>query len=149
MTFAASLVSAILLQSSVEVVDLAGEPDRAQIEAWRAQGVDKVITLQTDEELSDYAFDLADAVAGQGVIHARVPTTGRSGAMTADQLAAVLADTSGDVVIHCRSGNRARHLYAAALIRSGELDPENFRSLDPDGEWNEELLERFSGAELN
>jgi len=149
MTVIAAALLAMTLQAQPHIVDLAGEPDRAQIEAWRAQGVNKVITLQTPSELSGYGFDAADAIAGSGMIHAQVPTTGQSGPMTADQLAAVLADTSGDVVIHCRSGNRARHLYAAALIRSGQLAPEDYRSVDPDGAWNEDLLERFIGAELN
>lgn len=142
---AAALV--VLIQSQAEVVALAGEPDLAQIEAWSAEGVDKIITLQTADEVSGIDFDLADAVAGQGVIHARVPTTGQSGPMTADQLAAVLADSSGQVVIHCRSGNRARHLYAAALIRSGQLDRQDYRSLDPEAPWNIELLDRYIGAE--
>ena len=149
MSVIATITAALLLQGQADVAGLAGQPDRDRIEAWRAQGVDKIITLQTPEELSAMDFDLADAVAGQGEIHAHVPTTGQSGPITADKLAAVLADSSGDVVIHCRSGNRARHLYAAALIRSGQLDPENYRSVSPDENWDEDLLERFSGAELN
>jgi sulfide:quinone oxidoreductase len=149
MTIIAAALLAMTLQPQPDVVALTGEPDRAQIEAWRSQGVAKVITLQTPGELSGYSFDLADAVAGAGMIHAWAPTTGQSGPLTADQLAAVLADTPGDVVIHCRSGNRARHLYAAALIRSGQLAPEDYRSVDPDGDWNEDLLERYIGAELN
>ena len=142
-----STLAAVLLQSQADVIDLAGQPDQAQIEAWRSQGVEKIISLQTPAELDDYAFDLSDTIAGHGVIHAHVPTTGGSGPMTADQLAAVLADSDGEVVIHCRSGNRARHLYAAALIRSGQLEPRDYRSVDPNGDWNEDLLERFAGVE--
>ena len=149
MSLITAALAAFAVQGQVEIVDLAGEPDRGQIAAWREQGVAKIITLPTAGEVSDIDYDLADAVAGSGMIHAQVPTTGQSGPMTADQLAAVLSDSSGPVVIHCRSGNRARHLYAAALIRSGDIEPHAYRSLDPGAAWNTGLLERFSGAEID
>lgn len=149
MTLVISLIAAMAVQAQAEIVDLAGQPDRAQIEAWRTAGVEKIITLQTGEEVDQIDFDLAETIAAQGVVHARVPTTSQSGPMTADQLAAVLADTDGRAVIHCRSGTRARHLYAAALIRSGKLDAQDYRSVDPDADWNEDLLARFTGADLD
>ncbi len=149
MSIMTAALAAMALQGQTEVIDLAGQPDLARIEAWRAQGVEKIITLQTADELSEVDYDLAEAVAASQMIHAQVPTTGQSGPMTADQLAAVLADSSGPVVIHCRTGNRARHLYAAALIRSGRLEPHAYPSLDPEADWNPELLERFSGAEID
>ena len=148
MSLIASL--ALLVQPAPEIVDLAGVPNEADLDRWSAQGATRVVTLLTEAEMEAMDYDLADAVAARGMIHSIVPTGREAGTLTADQLAAVLGDAGGPVVIHCRSGVRASHLYAASQIRQGALDPQNYRSAAPDrDQWREELVERYSGAEID
>jgi uncharacterized protein (TIGR01244 family) len=141
---------ALLAQPAPEIVDLAGTPSQADLDRWRAQGATRVVTLFTEDEIAALDYDLADAVAARGMIHSIVPTGREAGALTADQLAAVLGDAQGPVVVHCRSGTRASHLYAAARIRQGALDPQDYRSAAPQREqWREDLVERYVGAEID
>lgn len=141
---------ALIAQPAPEIVDFAGVPSPADLDRWSAQGATRIVTLLTEDEIAAMDYDLADAVAGRGMIHSIVPTGRDAGTLTADQLAAVLGDAAGPVVIHCRSGTRASHLYAASQIRQGALDPQDYARAAPQrDQWREDLVERYSGAEID
>ena len=125
-------------------VSFAGLPDEAQVEAWADQGVTRVVTLLTPEETAAMDYDLPNAVASEGMIHSWIPTSRQSGDEVSAYLADVLARAEGPVAIHCRSGTRASHAYAAALIREGVIEPGELDRIDPDREWREDLVDQLA-----
>ncbi len=143
---AAALVSGAAGAQTLDDPDvrIAGTPDAAQVEAWAEDGVTRVVTLLRPEETAAMSYDLADAVAGQGMIHTWIPTGRDSGEAVSAYLADVLARAEGPVAIHCRTGVRASHAYAAALIRAGVIEPDELDRVDPEREWREDLVNQLA-----
>lgn len=141
----ALLTGASAAQSLQNVeVRFEGVPDEARVEAWSKAGVNHVVTLLTAEEIGAMSFDLDDAIAGSGMMSSWVPIGRQSGSEAADYLAEILADAEGPVVIHCRSGTRASHAYAASLIRAGVIGPTQLDQIDPGREWRDALVTQLA-----
>ena len=105
-----------------ENVWLASQPSQSDIEAWAAAGARTVINSRTPEETASLPFDLAAAVEARGMRYVEMPIGGPYGAdpSLTSALAAILDSSEGPVVMHCRSGTRSAHLYAAHLIATDQ-----------------------------
>ncbi|WP_417478188.1 beta-lactamase hydrolase domain-containing protein [Maricaulis sp.] len=97
---------------------LASQPSEADLDAWAAAGVGLVVNSRTPEETASLPFDMRAAAESRGMRYAELPIGGASGASPAltGELARLLAVSEGPVVLHCRSGTRSAHLYAAYLV---------------------------------
>lgn len=101
---------------------IAGQPTEAGLEAMKAQGVSKVINLRTEAEMSNrdlVPFDEAAKLDELGMAYVVIPQ-GPEETYTpeaVDAFAAALADADGQVLVHCGSGVRASHMWAAYLVR--------------------------------
>lgn len=99
-------------------VSLASQPSEADLDAWAAAGTVLVVNSRTPQETAALPFNMRAAVESRGMRYAELPIGGASGTSPAltGELAILLADSEGPVVMHCRSGTRSAHLYAAYLI---------------------------------
>lgn len=97
---------------------LASQPSEADLDAWAAAGATLVINSRTPEETAGLPFALQSEVEARGMRYVELPIGGASGASPAltTQLAGLLESNEGPVVMHCRSGTRSAHLYAAYLV---------------------------------
>tara|TARA_R110002124_G_scaffold121285_11_gene279624 strand:- start:1323 stop:1811 length:489 start_codon:yes stop_codon:yes gene_type:complete len=97
---------------------LASQPSEADLDAWAAAGVGLVVNSRTPEETASLPFDMRAAAESRGMRYAELPIGGASGASPAltGELARLLEASEGPVVLHCRSGTRSAHLYAAYLV---------------------------------
>lgn len=127
---------------------LAPQPSAADLEALRAKGVRTVINLRSAEEMATLGFDEAAVAASKGMDYTLIPIAGNAGYTpeALDAFSAAMAKGEGDLLLHCASGTRAGHLYAAWLVREKGLSPdEAMRRVGPLGLWPlpmERLLER-------
>ncbi|OLF80782.1 hypothetical protein AWH62_13750 [Maricaulis sp. W15] len=110
---------------------LASQPGEADLQAWAEAGARLVINSRTPEETASLPFDLAAAVAALGMRYVEMPIGGQYGADPAFTLAlaGILDDSDGAVVMHCRSGTRSAHLYAAHLIATGKAGTDPFDTM--------------------
>jgi len=99
-------------------VAIAAQPDLSALDAWAAAGVKLVVNSRTPEETAALPFDMRSSVEGRGMAYVELPIGGAHGADPAltTELSRLLDETAGDVVLHCRSGHRSAHLYAAHLV---------------------------------
>ena len=111
---------------------LASQPSEADLDAWAGAGATLVINSRTPQETAGLNFDLRAAVEDRGMRYVELPIGGASGADPAltPQLTALLQSAEGPVVMHCRSGTRSAHLYAAHLM---SLDPAETTPFDTMG----------------
>lgn len=103
-------------------IALASQPREADLDRWAAEGVGLVVNSRTPEETAGLSFDLAEAVTARGMAYAELPIGGHWGAspeLTRQLDTLLQSDPECGVVLHCRSGTRSAHLYAAWLIASG------------------------------
>jgi len=127
---------------------IAPQPLAADLEALGAKGVRRVINLRTSEEMATLGFDEAALAQSKGMAYTLLPIAGNAGFTPAalDAFSAAMASGEGDVLLHCASGTRAAHLYAAWLVREQGLSPEDaMRRVGPLGLWPmpmERLLDR-------
>ena len=127
---------------------IAPQPLAADLEALGAKGVRRVINLRTPEEMATLGFDAESVAKAQGMDYTLLPIAGNAGFTPAslDAFSAAMATGEGDVLLHCASGTRAAHLYAAWLVREKGLGPEDaMRRVGPLGLWPlpmERLLDR-------
>jgi uncharacterized protein (TIGR01244 family) len=103
---------------------IAAQPTPEDLDAWAAQGVTIVVNLRSRAETAELPFDPAAEAAARGLNYSEIPMGGSDGVSPdiVDQLAAILKDAEGPVVLHCRTGSRAAHAYAAYLQSQGEAD---------------------------
>jgi uncharacterized protein (TIGR01244 family) len=104
-------------------VYIAGQPSQAALEKLKERGVTAVVNLRGPAEMADpklVPYDEAAAVSALGMEYVHIPLNGRDFPYTSDavdRFAAVLGRHTGPVVLHCASGGRVSHLWAAYLIR--------------------------------
>ena len=98
-------------------VAFAPQPTEADLDAWAEQGVKLVINSRTPGELAGLPFDMPSAVESRGMSYLSLPLGGTYPATPALTVALgkALDETDGPVVMHCKSGMRSAHLYAAHL----------------------------------
>ena len=112
-------------------VFLASQPSQSDLMAWAEAGVSTVINSRTPEETADLPFDLKQAVESRGMVYVEMPIGGAYGAspIHTAELAAILDKAPGNVVLHCRTGTRSAHLYAAHLISVGQAGSNPFETM--------------------
>jgi uncharacterized protein (TIGR01244 family) len=103
-------------------VFIAAQPAPEDFDAWAARGVTTVVNLRSRAETAELGFDPAAEAAARGLSYSEIPMGGADGVSpdVVAQLADVLAGAEGPVVLHCRTGSRAAHAYAAYLVTEGE-----------------------------
>jgi uncharacterized protein (TIGR01244 family) len=127
---------------------MAPQPMATDIETLGTKGVRRIINLRTPEEMATLGFDEAALAASKGMDYTLIPIAGNAAYTPAalDAFSAAMAKGEGDVLLHCASGTRAGHLYAAWLVREKGLSPdEAMRRVGPLGLWPlpiERLLEQ-------
>jgi uncharacterized protein (TIGR01244 family) len=106
---------------------IAAQPTEADLDAWAADGVATVVNFRSRAETAALPFDPAAEAAARGLRYTEIPMGGDDGVSPdiVDRLAELLADADGPVVLHCRTGSRAAHAYAAYLSVEGEADAED------------------------
>lgn len=97
----------------------AGQPSAAQLQQAADAGVTTVIDLRQPDE--DRGFDETAAAERLGLRYVRIPVAGAAGLTDANAhaLRTALAQSSGPVLVHCASGNRAGALLALVRARDG------------------------------
>ncbi len=97
----------------------AGQPSAAQLQQAADAGVTTVIDLRQPDE--DRGFDETAAAERLGLRYVRIPVAGAAGLTDANAYAlrTALAQSSGPVLVHCASGNRAGALLALVQARDG------------------------------
>lgn len=110
---------------------LASQPSETDLDAWAAAGAGLVINSRTPQETASLPFDLRMAVESRGMRYVELPIGGASGADPAltPQLAELLQSAEGPVVMHCRSGTRSAHLYAAYLMSQDPTETTPFDTM--------------------
>jgi uncharacterized protein (TIGR01244 family) len=100
---------------------LAGQPDRAALEAARDAGVVGVVNLRRPVEMT---WDEAGAVEALGLAYYHVPVGGsgdRSDAFA--EVDRIVAGLDGPVLVHCASGGRVQHWLAQSSLE-GRKSPD-------------------------
>ncbi|MCR9260601.1 MAG: sulfur transferase domain-containing protein [Pseudomonadaceae bacterium] len=103
-------------------VYLSGQPSEAGFARARELGVTRVINLRTSMEMDSrevVPFDEAQLLADLGLDYVHVPSGGPKTPYAPElvaQVADAIADTQGNVLLHCTVAWRATHLWTAYLI---------------------------------
>lgn len=115
-----------------DVTAIAAQPDRAQLEAWKAQGVTTVINMRPDSEMAEVDYDEKEAVEALGMTYVTVPfDRAEASPQITEALGAALDDADGKVALHCASGSRAANALAALRIERGDAEPGAVQSPAP------------------
>lgn len=130
---------------------IAGQPAPDDYERQARAGTALVVNLRTQPELDRLDFDPRAEVEARGMRYAWIPMGGDEGYDT-EQVAAftrAVEGVDGPIMIHCASGGRARHLWAAYLVEqeSIPLDEAMLRMEEVGGQPT--LMERFLGHRLH
>lgn len=98
------------------------QPDEALFLAMRDRGVGTVINLRSRQEMEDLheetGLDEAAAIERAGMAYIHIPLGGEDGYAPGDidAFAAAIESADGDILVHCRSGARARIMWQAYLV---------------------------------
>jgi uncharacterized protein (TIGR01244 family) len=125
---------------------IAAQPSEADLDAWAAAGVTAVVNLRSRAETAALPFDSAAAAAARGLQYTEIPMGGADGVSSdiVDRLAEVLRDAEGPVVLHCRTGSRAAHAYAAYLQSEGEAHADDLANFGFPGGLSADTLSALS-----
>jgi uncharacterized protein (TIGR01244 family) len=94
----------------------AGQPSEEGYRELAEMGITKVINLRPDGEYEDFPYNEPALVQSLGIEYTTIPFTLDSFSdADVDRFADELAKTSGKVLIHCSSSNRAGFLWALYL----------------------------------
>lgn len=134
---------------------LAGRWLNSEVDHWRAEGVEIVVSLlQADEEAGLGLQAEGETCRSRGIMFIRFPIA--DGGVPADRdaaldLARALGRSKNAVAIHCRAGiGRASLMAALVLLERGETPDSAFRRIRaargleaPDTPWQREWIERI------
>ena len=99
------------------------QPDAQTLRTLADEGTAAVISFRRDSEMEALPFDESVLVKQAGMRYVHIPLGGGMDEEPGydpedvDRLAEVLASTDGDVLMHCKSGTRARTIWTAYLIK--------------------------------
>ncbi len=108
-------------------VYLSGQPSEAGFARAKELGVTRVVNLRTSMEMDSrevVPFDEAQVLAGLGLDYVHVPSGGPNTPYAPElvaQVADAIADTQGNVLLHCTVAWRATHLWTAYLIEHQDV----------------------------
>ena len=128
---------------------LAGQPTEADIQAWADAGRTVIINIRPDDEVSELSFQEDVAALGAGMTYVQFGVGGSDGfsrSMTSALAFQLSMNEDANIVLHSESGLRAAHIYAAHLIESGQVTPEEADSLGliPDGNLDPVMMRQLS-----
>ena len=106
-------------------LSVAGNLDRADIDALAAAGVRTIVNNRPDDEDPGQlpAVEARRLAEAHGIAYHHIPITAATlSRADVDAFAAVLGPAPQPVVAHCRSGTRSALLWALARVREG-ADP--------------------------
>jgi uncharacterized protein (TIGR01244 family) len=123
-------------------VYIAGQPKESDLDAWAARGVKTVVNLRSRAENQTLPYEAQEAMAARGFRYAEIPMGGADGVSPRirEQLAEVLSEAEGPVVLHCAGGPRAAYAYAAHLLAEGRVTPDQVDDIGWPGGLNPEIL---------
>lgn len=102
---------------------IGGQPKPEALTALPERGITAVINLRTAKEMGDtskVAFDESALVDSLGLEYVEIPMGGKDHPYepaAVEAFATALDRNDGHVLLHCASGGRASHLWAAYLVR--------------------------------
>ncbi|HEV8449311.1 MAG TPA: sulfur transferase domain-containing protein [Gemmatimonadaceae bacterium] len=99
---------------------ISGQPDEAGLRRMHDLGVTTIVNLRTPEEMRTVPFDEPALAARLGMTYVFLPSGDTDHPFdpgTVTQFSDALGRTKGKVLLHCAVGWRARHLWAAYLIK--------------------------------
>ena len=97
---------------------IAGQPTEAGVREARSLGVGTIVSLRTPAEMTDSAEP--GQVEASGMRFVSIPSGGEDHPFSPAEVRRfneVVSEASGPVLLHCKSGTRATHLYVAWLVR--------------------------------
>jgi sulfide:quinone oxidoreductase len=103
-------------------LSVAGQLDRADIDALARNGVRSIINNRPDDEDAGQlsAAEAQKLAEAQGIAYHHIPITAASlSRADVDAFAAALDAAPQPVVAHCRSGTRSTLLWALTRLRAG------------------------------
>lgn len=119
-------------------VAIGGQPAAVDLATLKASGYSHVFNLRSDDEMKALGYDEA-AVAresGLGYTHAPIASGAAYTPAVLEAFAKSLERTDGKVLLHCASGGRAGHLYAAYLVKYEGSSPDDAMRIVADfGVW--------------
>lgn len=101
-------------------VFVTGQPTRKGLEEVADRGIATVVNLRTPEEMAALDFDERSHASDLGLRYVQIPSGGPEhpySSSTLESFAEVMANTDGEVLLHCKSATRASHLWVAYLVR--------------------------------
>jgi protein tyrosine phosphatase (PTP) superfamily phosphohydrolase (DUF442 family) len=102
---------------------IGGQPDQEALRALPQKEVVAVINLRTAKEMADTSrvdFDEAALVDSLQLAYVEIPLGGKDNPYVpaaVDSFAAAMDRYPGKVLLHCASGGRASHMWAAYLVQ--------------------------------
>ncbi len=111
---------------------LAGQPSAEEIQAWADAGRTVVINIRPDDEIAELPYNESAAALAAGVTYVQFGVGGSDGfnpSMTSALTLQLNLNEGENIVLHCGSGRRAANIYAAHLIETGQVSPEEANSL--------------------
>jgi len=138
-------------------VIVAGQPTEATLEKLSKEGCTLVVNIRTPEEMNDrkrVPFDEAETLKRLNIEYVFIPLGGPNKEFpytpeATDKFAAALArHNSGPVLLHCQVGYRASHLWAAYLVRTRGMTPDDAFALGSKMVMNEQPFENLAGLKV-
>jgi protein tyrosine phosphatase (PTP) superfamily phosphohydrolase (DUF442 family) len=123
----------------IDRVIIAGQPTEQEIRSLKSRGILHVFNLRSLEEMKSLNFDEPALLKELGIEYVNVPVSGdlypyRTEVL--DAFASLMEANKDTVLLHCRSGGRARWLYAAYEIKYLKRTPDDvIRSLESIKAW--------------
>jgi len=138
----------------VDRVLIAGQPAETELRSLSQRGVSHVVNVRTPEEMNDSTqvnFNEAKLLQDQHVTYDNLPIGGEKYPYRPEVLetfANIMQTSKDSVLLHCKSGGRARWLYAAYEVKYlGKSPDEVMKSLERYGIWPLPL-EKLTGIQL-
>jgi protein tyrosine phosphatase (PTP) superfamily phosphohydrolase (DUF442 family) len=134
-------------------VHILGQPNEADFQALKAEGVRHIVNIRTETELQDLqasGFNQASVLQALGLSETRSPVGGDVGFTPAavDALHAAL-QRGEPVALHCASGGRSAMVYAAYRVKYQNIEPEIALAEIPDKKLWPLSLQQLSGVPLS
>ncbi len=136
-------------------VYIGGQPEVSALTRMRSLGVDTIVNLRTDTEMTDrrlVPYDEQAEAESLGMRYVRIPSGGPKNPYSpaaVDQLAAAIEAAEGKVLLHCASARRASHLWVAYLVKHQGLTLEEAMSHGRAVNFGELPLEGFLGEPIS
>jgi uncharacterized protein (TIGR01244 family) len=116
---------------------IGGQPTSSEVKDLKSHGVDLVINLRTESEMSNLDFNQEQLLKRSETQYLQLPVSGNS-SFTPELLEsfAKAYESKEKVLLHCRSGRRASFLWAAYQVKYKNKDiNEALKSVTEYGWW--------------